>query len=177
MMKHKLGDLLCDAIGEMEEHFEVCDVSNETLRLHMNFSLLHTLNFMYRSNENFVIDNKVINYIDSEFDIDLESVSDKFISSSRLSVNKVYKAQAAMDFYFSKQESADSDYEYPVENWISHIVMRASDGCSYQCLYDDDYLLSVYDTAIEQCKSWMLYDDSKIAEIEKFVANRFSVGC
>ena len=176
-MKHKIGDLLCNVIEEMEDHFEVCDVSTETLRLHMNFSLVNTLFAMCRSSENFVIDDKVVNYIDAEFDIDLVSASEKFIPSSRLTIKQVYEAQAAIDSYFTKKESADSDYEYPVEYWISHILMRATDGCSDQSLYDDDYLLSVYDTAIEQCKSWMLYDDSKIAEIEDFAENRFAVGC
>lgn len=170
-MKDILENLLCDVTENLEKHFETEEVSTDTLRLHLNYSLIHTLIRMEESNQEFFIDDEVFEFIESEFGIDLEAQWPEINKSSNLTITECFQEQFSMDLFFASLKAVDSDYEYPVEHCVSHIIMRPTDGCGYESLFDDDYLMSVYDSAIHQCWAWMIYDDSKISELELFAAN------
>ncbi|ETF06852.1 MULTISPECIES: hypothetical protein [Pseudomonas] len=170
-MKDILENLLCDVTENLEKHFETEEVSTDTLRLHLNYSLIHTLIRMEESNQEFFIDDEVFEFIESEFGIDLEAQWPEINKSSNLTITECFQEQFSMDLFFASLKAVDSDYEYPVEHCVSHIIMRPNDGCGWESLFDDDYIMCVYDSAIHQCWAWMIYDDSKIAEIELFAAN------
>ena len=176
-MKDILENLLFDVTEQLEEHFETEEVSADTLRLHLNYSLLNTLIKMVGTNSEFFINDETFEFIESEFGIDLESEWPKFNRASKLTIKQVFEEQFTMDLFFLALKAAESDYEYPVEHWVSHIILRPNECCCYKSLQDDDYLLSVYQSAIHECKAWMIYDDSKIAEIELFAANLVTLEC
>ncbi|MBM9942345.1 hypothetical protein JTL86_08385 [Pseudomonas aeruginosa] len=175
-MKDILKNLLCKVTKELEEHFATEEVSSDTLRLHLNYSLIQTLILMEESNQEFFIDDELFDFIESEFGIDIETQWPDLNKSSNLTIAQCFLEQFTIDWFFAKLENAGNSYEYSVEHLVSHIVMRPTDGLGSKSFFDDDYILSVYDSAIHHCNSWMICDESKIGELELFAANLVTLG-
>lgn len=173
-MQYNLDNLLHEVTEELEENFDTEEVSSHTLHLHLNFSLTNTLMVMLKSNRQFFLRDEIFDYVEENLGIGLDDQWPKFVRASELTVKQIMQEQRSLDEFFAELEAADSDYEYPVEHWVSHICMRPE-------ISDRDdrlkpiFLRSIYAMAVHECKDWMIYDEEKIAEIEMFVADLITI--